>query len=100
MKSLPVLMTCLLVAILNGTIEGDTVDFTDGVFKVVLDAPAIGDEPVIFSETTAGATLTFESTANLVGIERFLGIQPGVVPNSLQWVVAEGRLWHSQSHPT
>ncbi len=58
------------------------VDFTDGVFNTIVNS-GINDEPVVFTETADGVTFTFESTLNLVGVERFLGIRPGVIGNGL-----------------
>ena len=83
MKFILGVMTFLLTAIPIGSAEAEEIDFTDGVFTVIEDSNAIGDEPVIFSEQISDATLTFESTLNSVGIERFLGLEPGVASNGL-----------------
>ncbi len=53
------------------------VDFSDGIFTTV-EQSSVSDEPVIFSETAGGVTFTLESTINLVGVERFLDIEPGI----------------------
>ena len=76
-------MMFLLAAIPVATIQADVVDFTDGVFTTLLDS-GINSEPVIFSESITGATLTFESTLNLVGIERFTGTRPGIASTGLR----------------
>lgn len=68
---------------LAGTVYGATIDFTDGVFTTVTNS-GINDEPTVFTETEDGVTFTFESTLNLVGTERFLGIRPGIASNGLQ----------------
>jgi hypothetical protein len=43
----------------------------------------ISDFPTVFSESVLGATVTFESTANLAGVRRFVGLQQGVTSNGL-----------------
>jgi len=62
--------------------QADVVDFTDGNFTEIMPS-GVANAPTIFSESVQGATLTFESTSNLVGIERFLGLQQGVTSNGL-----------------
>lgn len=59
------------------------VDFTDSDFAVVVDS-GINGVPVVFTETVGGATLTFESTANLVGITRFINLVPMQTSSGIQ----------------
>lgn len=83
-RTLPKLVAmAALAAILSpGLGVAATIDFTDGIFNTVQDS-GIDDEPVIFTETADGVTFTFESTLNLVGTERFLGIRPSETANGL-----------------
>jgi len=76
---------CLAVSVamvFGARAQADVVNFTDGNFTVITPS-GIGNAPTVFSETVLGATLTFESTVNLVGTERFLGLEQGMTSNGL-----------------
>ena len=64
-----------------------TIDFSDGVFEMVLEATSGGNPlgvPEIFSETVDGTTFTFRSTVNLNPPSRFLDITLGNPSNGLR----------------
>jgi hypothetical protein len=68
---------------LGASAQADVVDFMDGNFTMIQNS-GINDAPTIFSESVLGATVTFESVANLVGgTGRFVGLEQGVTSNGL-----------------
>jgi len=79
-SALQILPLCF--ALIPGLGKAAVIDFTDGIFSTIVDS-GINNEPVIFEELADGVTFTLESTLNLVGTERFLGIRPSVPSNGL-----------------
>jgi len=71
-----------MTSLLSPIASAGVVSFGDGVFNLI-SASGTG-EAIIFSEVTDGATIRFEATNNLVGADRFLGMQAGNIINGLQ----------------
>lgn len=65
----------------SAPLSAGIVTFGDGIFTPISNH-STGDA-VSFSENSAGATITFAATSNLVGGNRFLGMQVGNVINGL-----------------
>lgn len=63
------------------SVSAGVIDFGDGDFTPISNS-GTGDA-VSFSETSNGVTLTFTATDNLVGGDRFIGMQVGNVINGL-----------------
>jgi len=77
-------VACLIVLVSSIAEAQDfVVDFTDADFTVIVDS-GIGGVPVVFSESVGLNTLTFESTLNLVGIERFINLTPMQTSSGIQ----------------
>lgn len=84
MRSLICATVASLIFFVSAGAEADyVVDFTDANFTVVVDS-GINGVPVVFTETVGGATMTFESTVNLVGIRRFINLVPMQTSSGIQ----------------